>query len=156
MSWYCCLYEIDVSFLFRSIFHLVFLFCCFSFFFFFKQKTAYELRISDWSSDVCSSDLHESGTDRADRRAAGDLRSSRNRFVAQFVGSGNIFPVKVRDMDRSRNAALVEARIGDGAVELTASADPDRTSVVEGKRVSVRVGRGGPPTLKKKKKHTSN
>src|SRR3546814_10448443 len=30
---------------------------CFHFFFF-KQKTAYELRISDWSSDVCSSDLH--------------------------------------------------------------------------------------------------
>src|SRR3546814_241785 len=30
---------------------------CF-FFFFFKQKTAYEMRISDWSSDVCSSDLH--------------------------------------------------------------------------------------------------
>src|SRR3546814_7043222 len=29
-------------------------------FFFFKQKTAYEMRISDWSSDVCSSDL---GTD---------------------------------------------------------------------------------------------
>src|SRR3546814_2867594 len=31
------------------------IFCCF--FFFFKQKTAYEMRISDWSSDVCSSDL---------------------------------------------------------------------------------------------------
>src|SRR3546814_5846141 len=31
--------------------------CCFLFFFF-KQKTAYEMRISDWSSDVCSSDLH--------------------------------------------------------------------------------------------------
>src|SRR3546814_9580442 len=30
--------------------------CCF-YFFFFKQKTAYEMRISDWSSDVCSSDL---------------------------------------------------------------------------------------------------
>src|SRR3546814_9155835 len=30
------------------------IFCCF---FFFKQKTAYEMRISDWSSDVCSSDL---------------------------------------------------------------------------------------------------
>src|SRR3546814_6756715 len=29
------------------------------FFFFFKQKTAYEMRISDWSSDVCSSDLRE-------------------------------------------------------------------------------------------------
>src|SRR3546814_1593528 len=33
-------------------------------FFFFKQKTAYEMRISDWSSDVCSSDLiHLFGTD---------------------------------------------------------------------------------------------
>src|SRR3546814_1787747 len=31
-------------------------FSCFGFFFF-KQKTAYEMRISDWSSDVCSSDL---------------------------------------------------------------------------------------------------
>src|SRR3546814_4195103 len=30
---------------------------CFCLFFFFKQKTAYEMRISDWSSDVCSSDL---------------------------------------------------------------------------------------------------
>src|SRR3546814_19558993 len=33
-------------------------FCrCHGYFFFFKQKTAYEMRISDWSSDVCSSDL---------------------------------------------------------------------------------------------------
>src|SRR3546814_4795633 len=32
-------------------------FCLFCLFFFFKQKTAYEMRISDWSSDVCSSDL---------------------------------------------------------------------------------------------------
>src|SRR3546814_2938698 len=31
-------------------------------FFFFKQKTAYEMRISDWSSDVCSSDLAAIGT----------------------------------------------------------------------------------------------
>src|SRR3546814_1817396 len=30
-------------------------------FFFFKQKTAYEMRISDWSSDVCSSDLQNHG-----------------------------------------------------------------------------------------------
>src|SRR3546814_10696602 len=29
--------------------------------FFFKQKTAYEMRISDWSSDVCSSDLRDAG-----------------------------------------------------------------------------------------------
>src|SRR3546814_5777749 len=33
------------------------LFCTLVLVFFFKQKTAYELRISDWSSDVCSSDL---------------------------------------------------------------------------------------------------
>src|SRR3546814_6810864 len=32
--------------------------CLFWCFVFFKQKTAYEMRISDWSSDVCSSDLH--------------------------------------------------------------------------------------------------
>src|SRR3546814_1048729 len=41
---------------------------CLTFFFivvfFFKQKTAYEMRISDWSSDVCSSDLLVPGTDR--------------------------------------------------------------------------------------------
>ena len=32
-------------------------FVCFLFFFFFKQKTAYEIGTGDWSSDVCSSDL---------------------------------------------------------------------------------------------------
>src|SRR3546814_6823117 len=42
------------------------------FFFFFKQKTAYEMRISDWSSDVCSSDLHgDGGGNRAVRLPAG-------------------------------------------------------------------------------------
>src|SRR3546814_5747109 len=35
------------------------MFACLFFFFFFKQKTAYEMRISDWSSDVCSSDLSD-------------------------------------------------------------------------------------------------
>src|SRR3546814_7467610 len=35
------------------------IFVCIYFFCFFKQKTAYEMRISDWSSDVCSSDLEE-------------------------------------------------------------------------------------------------
>src|SRR3546814_1018524 len=34
------------------------------FVFFFKQKTAYEMRISDWSSDVCSSDLEEEDENR--------------------------------------------------------------------------------------------
>src|SRR3546814_2277792 len=43
-------------------------------FFFFKQKTAYEMRISDWSSDVCSSDL----TPRAE--------------VSQLPGDAEILP----------------------------------------------------------------
>src|SRR3546814_13844790 len=37
---------------------------CIFLFFFFKQKTAYEMRISDWSSDVCSSDLSSRTNDR--------------------------------------------------------------------------------------------
>src|SRR3546814_9590877 len=38
--------------------YLILIFVIYSYvFFFFKQKTAYEMRISDWSSDVCSSDL---------------------------------------------------------------------------------------------------
>src|SRR3546814_14237909 len=50
-------------------------------FFFFKQKTAYEMRISDWSSDVCSSDLehhalvrHGTGNTRLRLRAESVLR----------------------------------------------------------------------------------
>src|SRR3546814_7400962 len=42
-------YSVRVTSVFSSVF------VCF---FFFKQKTAYEMRISDWSSDVCSSDLY--------------------------------------------------------------------------------------------------
>src|SRR3546814_6525445 len=46
--------------------------------FFFKQKTAYEMRISDWSSDVCSSDLsgggRRAGGDEMSEGYAGDLR----------------------------------------------------------------------------------
>src|SRR3546814_17374229 len=43
------------------------------FFFFFKQKAAYEMRISDWSSDVCSSDLEHRPAERpADAGDAAD------------------------------------------------------------------------------------
>src|SRR3546814_9269514 len=38
-------------------------------FFFFKQKTAYEMRISDWSSDVCSSDLSRANLRKLSARA---------------------------------------------------------------------------------------
>src|SRR3546814_11497303 len=41
------------------------------FIFFFKQKTAYEMRISDWSSDVCSSDLHRRVDVAVDRSLGG-------------------------------------------------------------------------------------
>src|SRR3546814_11808412 len=44
------------------------------YFFFFKQKTAYEMRISDWSSDVCSSDLL-------------DLKTPEGKAIAQKLAS---------------------------------------------------------------------
>src|SRR3546814_20728674 len=44
------------------------------FFFFFKQKTAYEMRISDWSSDVCSSDLDPVHRRRLRIRAGDEVR----------------------------------------------------------------------------------
>src|SRR3546814_5196716 len=53
--------------------------CCF---FFFKQKTAYEMRISDWSSDVCSSDLFRC-LPRADGGDQGRIFSG--RIVAEEV-----------------------------------------------------------------------
>src|SRR3546814_8364137 len=48
------------------------------FFFFFKQKTAYEMRISDWSSDVCASDLNAKVAVRNVRR---DANESLKRLV---------------------------------------------------------------------------
>src|SRR3546814_4230033 len=55
------------------------------FFFFFKQKTAYEMRISDWSSDVCSSDLGQT------RRAVLHPRDLR-------IGIGLARPVRIRQL----------------------------------------------------------
>src|SRR3546814_7982314 len=46
-----------VCLLFGDGIYCIVLYYMFFNFFFFKQKTAYEMRISDWSSDVCSSDL---------------------------------------------------------------------------------------------------
>src|SRR3546814_3050005 len=61
------------------------------YFFFFKQKTAYEMRISDWSSDVCSSDLCRSPGLRHTRdvevtRRIIDIRGIVGRHVAKRGG----------------------------------------------------------------------
>src|SRR3546814_3982089 len=53
--------------------------CCF-----FKQKTAYEMRISDWSSDVCSSDL-----------LTGDVAFDVLEFQLHFAGIEGQWPVEV-------------------------------------------------------------
>src|SRR3546814_6040691 len=52
---------------------------------FFKQKTAYEMRISDWSSDVCSSDLSASN---------GSVRAARaSRFAAPVAMAALMLPL---------------------------------------------------------------
>src|SRR3546814_1094437 len=62
------------------------------FFFFFKQKTAYEMRISDWSSDVCSSDLLSAGDilEMVAKSnlvvAAGALDTGQGRFAVKVPG----------------------------------------------------------------------
>src|SRR3546814_3010877 len=72
-------------------------------FVFFKQKTAYEMRISDWSSDVCSSDLRaQPGFECAailDAVTGLDMSQQRRhraaqRFVATARGGGNDFAVE--------------------------------------------------------------
>src|SRR3546814_7268996 len=50
--------------------------------FLFKQKTAYEMRISDWSSDVCSSDLRAR---RKHQQYAGNLRGGQSRRKAGLL-----------------------------------------------------------------------
>src|SRR3546814_6422804 len=56
------------------------------FFFFFKQKTAYEMRISDWSSDVCSSDLASRSLPEQGRHNGNGDRRPRLTSLAGRVG----------------------------------------------------------------------
>src|SRR3546814_9982010 len=75
---------------------------CLLFFFFFKQKTAYEMRISDWSSDVCSSDLvgedagvaaaRELHLGRPRRGAAGKGDRAAVRYAETAAGIGPVEP----------------------------------------------------------------
>src|SRR3546814_7745950 len=93
-------------------------------FMFFKLKTAYEMRISDWSSDVCSSDLLA-------RLRRLDLWRRLHQVGEAGVDAG------AEESDIGHDRAFRDQREGDAAVVA------DRQSDVEGKRVSVRVDRGG-------------
>src|SRR3546814_1642827 len=100
-------------------------------FFFFKQKTAYEMRISDWSSDVCSSDLTGSV----------DIDGSRVTVTATLRRPLRILPGADRDVAATDSADAVPGLL-------------DRKSVVKGKSVSVRVDPGGRRIIKKKTNDT--
>src|SRR3546814_10232351 len=96
---------------------------CYLCVFFFKQKTAYEMRISDWSSDVCSSDLdrarkwredHCAARDRAgrDHAPAGDVHAARPgavRVPAQRR-QGSVRPGDERGADLARAGGAGEGR----------------------------------------------
>src|SRR3546814_16901185 len=77
--------------------------CCI---FFFKQKTAYEMRISDWSSDVCSSDLHPA-------REVAEALESEMEARAHRAGQPNLarplgshLPVSIRTLATSTTVML--------------------------------------------------
>src|SRR3546814_8210242 len=59
------------------------------FFFFFKQKTAYELLISDWSSDVCSSDLCWPDRKEMENACDGIRKSDRGQRKGPAADRGN-------------------------------------------------------------------
>src|SRR3546814_14663536 len=69
-------------------------------FFFFKQKTAYEMRISDWSSDVCSSDLHRLREPRRQHPPRLHLRQQRRDILAPRHRAGKNVGGSDRILDR--------------------------------------------------------
>src|SRR3546814_944480 len=81
---------------------------CMILFFFFKQKTAYEMRISDWSSDVCSSDLE------------GDLRGVAR--LAKMIGGMSWFAAVGQPLEPSEidDAELYVSGLGFPEVRVAA------------------------------------
>src|SRR3546814_4671343 len=82
------------------------------FLFFFKQKTAYEMRISDWSSDVCSSDLRPVDRARRLQRRRAETESMRMGGGLTYHATGRAvsrdgYVVHLRPMERSE-----ERRVG--------------------------------------------
>src|SRR3546814_20283596 len=131
-------------------------------FFFFKQKTAYEMRISDGSSDVCSSDLggHAARRQRARTplgRAHGPqfpVQTLRRGNGDRSLGAGGRGPFHGDHLHAQDNAGTARAGKGGGPGRRRRQSPlrprRDRKSVVEGKRVSVRVNLGGRRIIKKK------
>src|SRR3546814_16965663 len=100
------------------------------FFILFKQKTAYELRISDWSSDVCSSDLAFAGPDGDVRLSGGAPVDSELRWRS---GSLQVIAFGAATLPWRRAGAALRSR----------APVVDGKRVGRGKRVSVRVDTGG-------------
>src|SRR3546814_17646150 len=109
-------------------------------FFFFKQKTAYEMRISDWSSDVCSSDL----IDILAIEGLLDIIGDPTREPLKLGGHQCAYTAGLAAFTGLVAALARAARDGDGEIV------EDRQSVVSGKSVSVRVDLGGRRTITKK------
>src|SRR3546814_14040984 len=119
--------------------------------FFFKQKTAYELRISYWSSDVCSSDLAlEAEVELASRdglrRLALDAFILGNRKTARRPDELVTAIIVPKPSGRARSRFLKL-----GARKYLVISIVDRKSVAQGKSVSVRVDHGGRRIFKKKR-----
>src|SRR3546814_19699599 len=86
-------------------------------FFFFKQKTAYEMRISDWSSDVCSSDLVSGRSPEGWARAVAEAASvhGADRVVAEANNGGAMVESVLRAADMRLPVRLVHASRGKSA-----------------------------------------
>src|SRR3546814_8162162 len=82
---------------------------CYIAFFLFKQKTPYDMRISDWSSDVCSSDLL-----RVALRPPRDFIARAFTAETERAAVGQRKKVRVRPLDHAQ-AVLGQAQVGDHA-----------------------------------------
>src|SRR3546814_4039065 len=79
------------------------------FFFFFKQKTAYEMLISDWSSDVCSSDLRIAA--EVMQRLTHPVDVDGQRFLLATSAGGALYPDDARDPDEYVNVCMEALRL---------------------------------------------
>src|SRR3546814_13296982 len=106
---------------------------------FFKQKTAYELRISDWSSDVCSSDLAmvRGGRNRDPKIAA-------NWTISELFGALNKAGLDLADSPVSAAAlgGLIELT-GDGTISGRLAKDVFAEMFATGKEAAAIVGERG-------------